>query len=50
MRPSAALLQLLAPLLAAPPRARTLYPLLLLARRIALGLRGLPVDPDAPGA
>ena len=48
MEPSAALLQLLAPLFAAPPRARRLYPLLLQARRLALGWRGLPVDPDAP--
>lgn len=29
-------------------RSRRLYPLLLLARRVALGLRGLPVDPDQP--
>jgi len=47
MTPSAALLRLLAPLLAGQGRARRLYPLLLLARRVALGLRGLPVDPDA---
>ena len=47
MRPSAALLQVLAPLLAGGDRARTLYPLLLLARRLALAARGLPVDPDA---
>ncbi|WP_411867420.1 hypothetical protein [Vulcanococcus limneticus] len=47
MRPSAALLQLLGPLLATPARARRLYPLLLLARRGALALRGLPLDPDA---
>ena len=46
MVPSAPLLQLLAPLLAPPPRARQLYPLLLLARRLALGLRRLPLDPD----
>jgi hypothetical protein len=46
MVPSAALLQLLAPLLAPPPRARRIYPLLLLARRLALGLRRLPLDPD----
>lgn len=50
MQPSAALLQLLAPLLAQPVRARTVYPLLLLARRLALGLRGLPVDPDGDPA
>jgi hypothetical protein len=47
MTPSAALLRLLAPLLASPQRARTLYPLLLLARRAALAARGLPVDPSA---
>lgn len=47
MRPSAALLRVLAPLMAQPGRARTLYPLLLLARRLALALRGLPLDPDA---
>jgi hypothetical protein len=46
MTPSAALLQLLTPLLAAPSRARRLYPLLLLARRLALAVRGLPLDPD----
>lgn len=46
MTPSAALLGLLAPLLATPERARRLYPLLLLARRLALAARGLPVDPD----
>lgn len=42
------LLQLLRPLLATPERARGFYPLLLLARRPALALRGLPVDPDGP--
>ena len=42
MQPSDALLQLLAPLM-----AQRLYPLLLLARRGALALRGLPVDPDS---
>lgn len=46
MTPSAALLRLLAPLLAAPERAQALYPLLLLARRGALAWRGLPVDPE----
>ena len=49
MRPTAALLRLLAPLLATQPRAKGFYPLLLLARRCALASRGLPVDPDAPG-
>ncbi len=47
MEPSDALLKLLAPLLATPSRARRLYPLLLLARRGALAVRGLPVDPDS---
>jgi hypothetical protein len=47
MTPSDALLRLLAPLLATPARARALYPLLLLARRGALALRGLPVDPGS---
>ena len=47
MTPSAALLQVLAPLLADGNRARGVYPLLLLARRLALGCRGLPADPDA---
>jgi hypothetical protein len=46
MTPSAALLQLLTPLLASPSRARRLYPLLLLARRLALAVRCLPLDPE----
>ncbi len=50
MSPSAALLRLLAPLFAGPARSRRLYPLLLLARRAALMVRGLPVDPDASTA
>ena len=49
MTPSAALLQALVPLMANGERARGVYPLLLLARRLALGLRGLPVDPEARG-
>ena len=49
MTPSAALLQVLSPVLADGGRARRLYPLLLLARRLALGLRGVPVDPEAQG-
>ncbi len=49
MTPSAALLRVLAPLLADGERARAVYPLLLLARRLALGLRGLPVDPERGG-
>lgn len=50
LQPSADLRQLLAALLAAPQSARRLYPLLLLARRIALGWQGLPVDPDRGAA
>jgi len=50
MTPSDALLALLAALLASPGRARRLYPLLLLARRGALALRGLPLDPDQAAA
>jgi hypothetical protein len=46
MEPGAPLLRLLATLFSAPGRSRAAYPLLLLARRLALGLRGLPVDPD----
>ncbi|MEX0588053.1 MAG: DCC1-like thiol-disulfide oxidoreductase family protein [Cyanobium sp.] len=49
MEPSAPLLQVLAPLLASPERAKRTYPLLLLARRLALGLKGLPIDPDQGG-
>jgi hypothetical protein len=48
MRPSAPLLRLLGPLFASPRRAERLYPLLLLARRVALAWRGLPTDPDRP--
>lgn len=47
MEPSDPLLHLLGPLFSQADRARTAYPLLLLARRLALGLKGLPVDPDA---
>ncbi|MBE9171873.1 DUF393 domain-containing protein [Cyanobium sp. LEGE 06143] len=49
MEPSAALLQVLAPLMADSQRSRMLYPGLLLARRLALGWRGLPVDPESEG-
>ena len=49
MAPSGPLLALLTPLFADPVRARRLYPLLLGARRLALGLRGLPEDPDRSG-
>jgi hypothetical protein len=48
MQPSGPLLRLLTPLLATPSRSQRLYPLLLLARRLALGAKGLPVDPDGP--
>ncbi len=50
MQPSAALLRLLGPLFADAPRAERLYPLLLAARRLALGLRRLPLDPDQAAA
>jgi len=50
MAPSGPLLALLTPLFADPSRAQLLYPLLLGARRLALGLRGLPEDPDRWGA
>ena len=46
LQPSADLRRLLATLLAAPQSARRVYPWLLLARRLALAWRGLPVDPD----
>ena len=46
MQPSPGLLQLLAGVLADPARSRATYPLLLAARRLALTLRRLPVDPD----
>jgi hypothetical protein len=46
MRPSDPLLRLLRPLFDTPGRARASYPLVLLLRRLALGLRGLPLDPE----
>lgn len=46
MRPSDPLLQALAPLFAGPSRSRWLYPLLLGARRVALAMKRLPLDPD----
>lgn len=46
MRPSDGLLRLMSSVLADPRRARGLYPLLLLARRLALTAKGLPLDPD----
>ncbi|MEB3271977.1 MAG: DCC1-like thiol-disulfide oxidoreductase family protein [Synechococcus sp.] len=46
LQPSADLRRLLSTVLATPQRARQVYPLLLLARRLALAWRGLPLDPD----
>ena len=46
LRPSPGLLRLLKVVFASRERADHLYPLLLMARRLALGWRGLPVDPD----
>lgn len=46
LAPSGPLLQLLRGLFSEPNQARRLYPLLLLARRLALQWRGLPEDPD----
>lgn len=48
MRPSDPLLRLLVPLFDGPSRSARLYPLLLGARRLALALKGLPLDPDRP--
>lgn len=48
MRPSDPLLQLLVPLFDDPSRSDRLYPLLLGARRLALALKRLPLDPDRP--
>ena len=49
LRPSAELLGLLKMVFASRERTEHLYPLLLWARRLALGWRGLPVDPDHHG-
>jgi len=46
LSPSDPLLQFLNGLFRNSGRAGLLYPGLLMARQIALGLRGLPVDPD----
>ena len=46
LAPSGPLLHLLRGLFRAPSRANLLYPLLLLARRLALQWKGLPEDPD----
>ena len=48
MQPGDPLLALLNQLFADRTRAQRLYPLLLLARRLALRLKGLPEDPDQP--
>ncbi|MEY4358575.1 MAG: hypothetical protein RLZZ631_61 [Cyanobacteriota bacterium] len=49
LAPSDALLALLRGVFAEPQRADRLYPLLLLARRLALQVKGLPEDPDQSG-
>jgi hypothetical protein len=46
MDPSGPLLGLLQTLFKVPYRAKQFYPLLLLARRLALQSQGLPEDPD----
>jgi len=46
LRPSAGLLGLLKMVFASRERTERLYPLLLWARRLALGWRSLPIDPD----
>ena len=46
LAPSDPLLQLLRRQFSVPSRARRIYPLLLLARRLALQWKGLPEDPD----
>nr|WP_259735395.1 DUF393 domain-containing protein [Synechococcus sp. CS-1329] len=46
LRPSSTLLSLLTAVFGEEERSRRLYPLLLAARRGALALRGLPLDPD----
>ncbi|MFM7675612.1 MAG: DCC1-like thiol-disulfide oxidoreductase family protein [Synechococcus sp.] len=52
LQPSGPLLHLLQMLFRRPAGARATYPLLLLARRLALAAVGLPLDPDTetPGA
>jgi hypothetical protein len=46
LAPSGPLLLLLRSLFSVPQRAKGIYPLLLLARRLALQSKGLPEDPD----
>lgn len=48
LTPTDPLLQLLHGLFRNSSRANLLYPGLLAARQLALGLRGLPLDPDRP--
>jgi len=48
MKPSDALLKVLAMLFSNNQRSALAYPALLAARRIALATRGLSVDPDEP--
>lgn len=48
LTPTDPLLQLLHGLFRDRRRANLLYPGLLAARQLALGLRGLPLDPDTP--
>jgi predicted DCC family thiol-disulfide oxidoreductase YuxK len=45
LEPSDGLLKLLQMIFGNPDRTRLLYPVLLLARRLALAAKGLPVDP-----
>ncbi|MCP9828183.1 MAG: hypothetical protein DCF18_10800 [Cyanobium sp.] len=45
LEPSDGLLRLLQVIFGNPDRTRLLYPALLLARRLALAAKGLPVDP-----
>jgi predicted DCC family thiol-disulfide oxidoreductase YuxK len=46
LAPSGPLQKLFGGLFTGPSRARRIYPVLLLARRLALRWRGLPEDPD----
>lgn len=49
LKPSDPLLLLLKAVFMEPARAKRFYPMLLFARRIALGFRGLPVYPPTHG-
>ena len=46
MEPTDQLLGILQGMFRDDTRSKILYPALLLARRVALNIRGLPVDPD----